>query len=218
MTELDRKAWLFAFCFCGVLATGAATAGPPDPANSECPGPCIMIVGHNGVVGDPAGEYCVTVRDFNNVPVVNTPVVIDFSNCDVDLCADQMDSDVHVDCGLQTLRRQTDAAGRACFRVIGKTRPGLGCTGAPNPCVEVFWDTGFLCALYPPTFDLVNEPGTGVSGNDLSEFLHQFLDCGVYLTRIDYNGNKEIDGDDLAQFLRVFFAGGSVRNCPGKCP
>jgi hypothetical protein len=219
MNGLVRKFAPFAFCFCGLLAAGVATAGVPDPPNAECSAPYVRIVGHNGAVGDPAGEFCATIRDFNNVPVVNATVVIDFSSCDVQLCVDQMDPAVIVDCVSQTVHKRTDAAGRCCFRVIGKRRD-LDCAPKPNPCVGVFADGVFICALYAPTFDLENEPGAGVSGNDLSRFLHLFLDCGVYLTAIDYNGNLSMDGDDLSQFLSVFFGAGSAQNCPstGKCP
>jgi hypothetical protein len=210
MTGLVRKATLLAVA--GLLAASAAMAHVPDPANSECPSPCIKVVGHDGTVGDPMGEYCITIRDFNNVPIENSSVVIDFSNCDIQLCVDQKDPDVIVDCVSMTVRKLTDVNGVACFRVIGKRRD-TDCAAKPNPCVEVFADGVFICALYAPVFDLENEPGAGVSGNDLSRFLHLFLDCGVYLTAIDYNCNKEMDGDDLSQFLAGFFNGGSVLNC-----
>ena len=196
----------------------SARGGPPDPANSECPAECIKVVGHDGVLGDAIGKYCVTIRDFNNVPVPNATVTVEFSNCgDIQLCADQKDPDVIVDCVAQTVRKLTDVDGRACFRVIGRRR-NVDCAPKPNPCVEVFWDGTFICALYAPVFDLVNEPGVGVSGNDLSEFLHLFFDCGVYLTAIDYNCNATVDGDDLSEFLRAFFGGGSALGCDSKCP
>ena len=208
-----------ALCWC--LTGAVAVAGPPDPANSTCPGPCIRVVGHDGIVGDPVGEYCVTIRDFNNVPVVNDLVRVDFSACGVQLCTDQLDPAVTVDCVAQTLSKRTDAAGRACFRVIGNRQPGIGCTAVPFPFAEVFSEGfGFICALYTPTYDLVNEAGVGLSGGDLSEFLHLFLDCGVYLTAIDYNCNSSQDGDDLAQWLGVFFGGRSAQGCSSaaKCP
>jgi hypothetical protein len=215
-----RMASGVALCWC--LTGAVAVAGPPDPANSECPGPCIRVVGHDGVVGDPVGEYCVTIRDFNNVPVVNDLVRVEFAGCGVQLCADQLDAAVSVDCVAQTLSRRTDALGRACFRVIGNRQPGIDCTpGPPFPCVEVFsGGLGFICNLYAPTYDLVNEAGVGLSGSDLSEFLHLFLDCGVYLTALDYNCNSTSDGDDLAQWLGVFFGGRSAQGCPpaAKCP
>src|SRR5436190_22046065 len=216
MTGLVRKATLLAVC--GLLAASAALAHVPDPANSTCPGPCIKVVGHDGSVGDPLGAYTVTIRDFNNVPIENSSVVIDFSNCDVQLCVDQKDPNVIVDCVSQTVRKLTDVNGHASFRVIGKRR-NTDCAVKPNPCTEVFADGVFICALYSPAYELVNEAGVGMSGNDLSTFLHLFLDCGVYLTAIDYNCNSVQDGDDLSPFLAGFFGGGSVQNCnPPKDP
>jgi hypothetical protein len=120
MTGLVRKATLLAVC--GLLAASAALAHVPDPANSDCPGTCIKVVGHDGSVGDPLGQYCITIRDFNNVPIENSSVVVDFSNCDIQLCVDQKDPDVIVDCVSQTVRKLTDVNGVACFRVIGKRR------------------------------------------------------------------------------------------------
>ena len=208
------------FAICGMLAAADADAGFPDPANSDCPGPAILIVGQNGAVADPLGEYCVTIRDFTNTPVENALVTINFSNCgDIQLCTDQLDPAITVDCIAQTLNRHTDAAGRACFRVIG-TRRDFDCATKSSSCVEVFWDGTFICALYAPVFDLVPEAGPGLTGADLSRFLHLFLDCGVYLTAIDYNHNGVSDGDDLSQWLTAFFRAGSSVACPpaARCP
>jgi len=216
MTGLVRKAMLLAVC--GLLAASAAVAHVPDPANSTCPAPAIKVVGTDGTVGDPLGAYTVTIRDFNNVPIENSSVVIDFSNSDVQLCTDQKDPDVIVDCVSQTVRKLTDVNGHATFRVVGKRR-NVDCAAAAPTGVQVFADGVFICGLFSPVYDLVNESGVGMSGNDLSMFLHLFLDCGHYLTAIDYNGNTVQDGDDLSQFLAGFFGGGSVQNCnPGKDP
>ena len=190
--------------------------GPPDPSNSECGGPCIKVVGHDGTVGDPIGQYCITIRDFNNTPIPNASVPIDFSRCDIQLCAEQKDPGVIVDCVAQTLRKLSDVHGEACFRVIGSRR-NVDCSAKPmSPCAEAFWEGTFLCGLSAPVFDL--DPVAGVSGSDFSEFLHLFFDCGVYLTAIDYNCNGVNDGDDFGQFLKVFFAGGSALGCDSKCP
>ena len=214
---MKRLATLAAVIIAVTAVANSARGGLPDPSNSECQGPAIKVVGHDGTVGDPLGQYCITIRDFNNVPVPNATVTVDFSNCDIQLCADQKDPDVIVNCGAQTLRKLSDVNGRACFRVIGRRR-NIDCAPKPTPCVEVFWDDAFLCGLYAPVFDLVDEPGVGMTGNDLSEFLHLFFDCGVYLTAIDYNENGTTDGDDFSQFLKAFFAGGSVLGCGSKCP
>ena len=224
MNDPVRRATLLAVC--GLLVAGVAMAGVPDPKNTQCRNAakgtaldaCIQIVGHDGVVGDTQGEYCIIVRDFNNVPIQYASVVIDFSNCDTQLCVDQKDPAVIVDCISQTVRKLTGANGIACFRVIGKRR-AVDCAARPTPCAEVFTDGVFSCALYTAVYDLVNEAGVGVSGNDLSEFLHLFFDCGVYLTAIDYNCNRVNDGDDLSKFLAVYLNAGSALNCdPPKNP
>jgi hypothetical protein len=214
---MKRLATLTAVFIAVTAVANSARGDPPDVTNFECSGPFIKVVGHDGVVGDPIGEYCVTARDFNNVPIPNAPITVDFSNCDIQLCADQKDPGVTVDCTAQTVRRLTDVNGVACFRVIGRRR-SVDCAVKPTPCVEVFFEGTFVCALFAPVFDLVDEPGVGVTGNDLSEFLHLFLECGVYLTAIDYNGNRLTDGDDFSQFLKAFFAGGSALGCDSKCP
>jgi hypothetical protein len=160
----------------------------------------------------------VTIRDFNNVPIANSSVVIDFANSDIQLCVDQKDANVIVDCVSQTVRKLTDVNGQACFRVVGKRR-NVDCAIKPANPVSVYADGVFICSLFAPVFDLTNEAGVGVSGNDLSDFLHLFFDCGAYITAIDYNCNGLTDGDDLSQFLGAFFGGGSVLDCdPGKDP
>src|SRR5438093_12438986 len=137
MTGLVRKATLLAVC--GLLSAGAAIAHVPDPVNSDCPASCIKVVGSDGTVGDPIGQYCVTVRDFNNVPIENSLVVIDFSNCDIQLCIDQKDPDALVDSISQTVRKLTNVNGIACFRIQGKRRP-VSCAVKPINCVEVLAD------------------------------------------------------------------------------
>jgi hypothetical protein len=224
MTGLVRKATLLAVC--GLLSAGAAIAHVPDPVNSECPATCIYVVGHNGVVGDPVGNFCVTVRDFNNVPIENSSVVIDFSHCDLQLCIDQKDPDALVDCVSQTVRKLTNVNGQACFRVLGKSRPALGCGGQPPGCVQILADGVFLCALNAPTFDLVNAAdGSGLGAADLSAFLSAFF-CGTNPVRADYICDGTVGAGDLSKWLSVFFAANSAQNCPPpkdpnvgpKCP
>ena len=199
----------------------------PDPANSECPPQgWIYVVGHDGTVGDARGEFCIIVRDFNNVPIENSSAVLDFSGCDIQLCIDQLDPDVIVDCVSQTVRKLTDLGGKACFRVIGKSRSGLGCGGQPPRCVQIFADGVFLCSLSAPTFDLVNNPdGSGVGAEDLAAWLSAYF-CGSNPVRADYLCDGAVGATDLARWLTVYFALGSSLNCPPpkdpvngpKCP
>jgi hypothetical protein len=232
MTGLVRKATLFAMC--GLLAAGVAMAHVPDPTKCECPPDgWIYVVGHDGNCNDGVGAFCVTIRDFNQLPIENASVVIDFSACDLQLCIDQLncvDPDplrpTFVDCNSQTVRRLTNAAGQACFSISGKSRDGLGCGGAAPGCVKVYADGVFICALSAPTFDLVNDAdGSGLGAGDLSNWLTLFF-CGNSPIRGDYICDGSVGADDLSKWLTVFFGAGSVLNCPPpkdpqvgpKCP
>jgi len=254
MTGLVRKATLLAVC--GLLASGVAVANVPDPDNSEChnvgaeslvpailcPGVTgnfsIYVVGNTGGTVDPLGRFCVTVRNFNNQPIANSSVVLDFSDCDVQLCYDQLPAagdTIVVDCVSKTVRKNTNASGVACFRVRGKTYgpyPLVGCASAPAPikdCVKIFADGVLLCTADAPTFDLVSQLGQdGLNPNDLSAFLRLQLLCGGSNTRANYScTNHTVDPNDLSIFLRAqLLFGGSSTNCAGakdiqvgpKCP
>lgn len=232
MNGLVRKAMLLAVC--GLLTAGVAVANVPDPANSECtsvgaaslgynPSKAVVYVaGNNGGVPDPISEFCVTVRNFNNVPIQNAVVILDFSACDLQLCTDQLDPDVTVDCVSQTVRKLSNASGVACFKVMGKSRQGQGCTGAAKDCFKVYADGVFLCSGDAPTLDLINQGGQdGVTSVDLSNFLNLWLVCGTNLARGNYAVNNQvIDSIDLSVFLNLWLvAANSSGNCAvTKCP
>jgi len=244
MNGLVRKAMLLAVC--GLLTAGVAMANVADPANSECVNTgalslglncpkAIYVVGDDGTgVADPVGQFCVTVRDFNNVPIQNSSVVIDFSNCDVQLCAEQdvpnvtdVNDGVLVDCISKTVRKLTDASGVACFAVRGKTKFTGDICAAPKSCVEVFADGVFLCALDAPTFDLITQSGEdGLNPNDLSNWLFLSFNCpdGPFRGNYDCTNQGVLDPNDLSIWLFVSFQGASAVNCSGpkdgiiKCP
>lgn len=231
MTSLtSRIASLTLFGVLGFHVAGAA--GVPDPPNADCRNVgaqslgfvCnvgIYLVGESGAgVADPLGEYCVTVRDLFNQPVANATILIDFSACGVQLCADQRDPGVVVDCANRTVRKLTDATGAACFRVVGKSAE-TGC-GGPPVCAEIWWDGTFLCSLAAMPFDLITQGGEdGVNPNDLSEWLRLFF-CADPPSRINFNcSDLNVDPNDLSVFLHAGFAAGSATNCGAfgpKCP
>jgi hypothetical protein len=243
MTGLVRKATLLAVC--GLLAASVAAANVPDPANCEavntgalslglaCP-KTIYVVGDNGTgVADPVGEFCVTVRDFNNIPIENSLAIIDFSNCDVQLCFEQdapgpdINDGVQVDCVSRTVRKLTDASGEACFSVRGKTKAFVDCT-ALKGCVEIFADGVFLAAVDAAVLDLVAQDGEdGLNPNDLSVWLFLSFNCleGPYRGNYDCTTQGLLDPNDLSVWLFVSFGGNSAANCAGaktvigpKCP
>jgi hypothetical protein len=224
------------------FAGAALFASPPDPAFCECRsvGPAslggfclegaVYVVGNTGGVPDPVGQFCVTVRDFNNVPHEGTSVVLDFADCDLQLCADQLDPDVIVDCVSHTVRKLSDVNGVACFSVQGTSRPpaSLGCGVTRRDCAQVFADGVYICSADAPTFDLVGQAGEdGLNPNDLSEFVNQWLVCATNNPRCNYDcANQVLDPNDLSYFVAVWLSrGGSTTNCAGatsnegpKCP
>jgi hypothetical protein len=172
---------------------------------------------------DPFGEFCLYARDFNNAPIPNVTVVIDFSGCDLQLCANPLDPDAIVDCVSMTVRKVANAQGVACFRVRGKSRwPQPDCSAPAANCAVVFADGVFICSLDAPTFDLVSQSGEdGLNPNDIAEWLRLAFNCpeGPYRGNYDCTNRGVLDPNDLAVFLRVHFAGGSASNCTGaKCP
>ena len=241
MTGLVRKATLF--CVCGLLTAGVALAHVPDPANSDCVNvgaatlslPCtnkaiLYTVGNSGGVPDPVGEFCLTVRDNSNIPLENSSVVIGFADCNVQLCTDQLDPDVIVDCVAKTVRKLTDANGVACFRVQGKAYSAgtLGCNVEPKDCVTVVADGVLMCTGDAPILDLVSQGGEdGLNPNDLSEFQRLWLVCGSNALRGNYDcSNQVLDPNDLSIFQQVWLVlSGTTANCAGgksnegpKCP
>src|SRR5437867_2817880 len=220
MTGLVRKATIF--CVCGLLAASAALAHVPDPTKCQC-GPIggggkgalnhIYLVGTNLSTPDPKGLYCVTVRDANNVPIENSLVLIDFSQClDAQLCYYPLgsypgDPNLTVDCVAGTVRKLTNAQGQACFDLIGKSRapvPALSCSFAQaSNCVRIYADGVHLCDAIAPTFDLVNEAigGDKISLNDLAEWGRLFF-CpnNPYFPRADYFADGIINLNDLANW------------------
>ena len=232
MTRLARR--IASLTLLGVVGLPVApSAGVPDPANAECRNvgaqslgfSCsagIYIVGENGTgVADPLGEYCVIVRDLLNQPVPNATILIDFSACGVQLCADQHDPGVVVDCVNRTVRKVTDATGTACFRVVGKSA-NTGC-GDPLLCAGIWWDGVFLCSVAALPFDLISQGGEdGMNPNDLSEWLRLFFNCADASSRINYQcSDTYVDPNDLSVFLSAGFAAGSATNCGAlgsKCP
>jgi hypothetical protein len=209
-------------CLAVILATAAllglttaVAASPPDPANSYAP-PLITIVGL-GPDGsaDPLGTFTVVVRDFNNVPMRNVDVVLDFSRCpDIRLCADPHDPSVTVDCIAHTLMKLSDANGQATFRVVGFAANQGGSPGSIGTSLDVFADGVFINAVRVAALD---QNGGGVNGVDLSLFLADYF-SGQAFARSDFDGNGTIDGNDLSLWLAAFFAGGSTISGGTACP
>lgn len=196
----------------------AVAMPPPPPDVTNCVVPDhVVVVGSDGSSADPFGALSVVIRDLNNTPQPNAPVVVSFANCPyVELCPDQLDPGVMVNCADRTLRAMTDAQGVARFSVVGAASPAA-CTSDLLSRVEFFWDNAYLGAPRVAVLDLNGSPG--LTGDDLAVFLGSFLGCNAYSPHLDYNGNGAMDGNDLSVWLGAFFGGRSTAGCSAApCP
>ncbi len=210
MTGLVRKATLLAVC--GLLAASAAMASVPSPANSDKPS-CFGLVGSNTGTIDPAGEFCVTVRDLANLPINNSLVVVDLSGCSGLYICDNNEMGLTVDCGTQTVRGFTGAGGVICFRIKGYANNGpFGDTSPVNPfnCAKIYAD-GVL--LNSPSVYAYDHDGNGLLINDLSPQLGDFFGASNPASRSDINCDGANLPNDWSLFLDVYFLDGSIENC-----
>ena len=205
----------FAALTCGFVSP--VRAGLPPYSNSTIPA-MIPVVGRdpNGVP-DPIGEVTVVVRDFANNPIEGAMVVLDFSACtELRICADAHVAGVFVDCPTRTVRRLSDAAGRAVFRVVGWSTAVPGTPGAPHNSGKIYADGVLLGSVSVAIYDL---DAHGLSPSDLSAWLADFF-SGNNPARDDYDGTGLVTAGDLGKWLGAFFAAGSITNCSpdGSCP
>ncbi|MBI5168337.1 MAG: hypothetical protein HZA61_02495 [Candidatus Eisenbacteria bacterium] len=210
---MKRFACTFALLLCATAAA-PAVADLWWPANSTIPSR-ITIVGWSGARPDAAvGQFEVVVRDLANNPVPGSVVVIDFSSLpEVHLASDQMDAAVLTNCAQHSVRRFTDAAGRAVFTVMGH---GGNATLAPGPLRAHIYADGVL--LGSPLVAILDVDGSGGAGaNDVALFLDSFAlpqPPGCF----DYDGSEFVGANDLAVWLNAAGLAGSAVTAPGICP
>lgn len=197
--------------------TPPARADVPSPSNSTTPH-CISVLGYDasGVL-DPIGEFTVIERDLANQPIRNGLIVVDFSDCpELRFCADQHQPGVIVHCPTRTVRRFTDANGRATFRVAGWFVPTPPPPDTPYNSAKIFAD-GVLFGR--PSIQIYDLDGNGLGAADLSLWLADLF-SGNNPPRGDYDCSGSLGASDLSQWLTVYFANGSPANCsPAEvCP
>ena len=205
-----------------VAALASAFAPPagadlPEPPNSTIPS-CIPIMGHNSAgIPDPQSQVEVIHRDLANNPIAGALVVLDFSSVpELRLCSDDHDPNMIVDCPTRTVRKLTDANGRATFRVMGWSIAAPGSPGAPYHSARVFAD-GVL--LGTPSVSIFDLDRNGLSAADLGSWLADFF-SGNDVARGDYDCTGSVGASDLGRWLGAYFASGSTANCSpeGPCP
>jgi len=197
--------------------TPPARGDVSSPANSTTPH-CISVVGHDASgVPDPIGEFTVINRDLANQTIKNALIVVDFSDCpELRLCADQHQPGVIVDCSNRSVRRFTDANGRATFRVAGWVVATSAPPVAPYNRAKIYAE-GVL--LGTPSIQIYDLDGNGLGAADLSVWLEDFF-SGNNLHRGDYDCSGSLGANDLSQWLTAYFANGSPANCSSAevCP
>lgn len=191
--------------------------GIPHPSCSTIPA-TILVVGIDAAgTPDPAGEFSVEVRDFYNRPLGGITVTVDFSQCgEVRLCSDPHDAAAIVHCPTQTVRKETNTAGRATFRVVGGSNAAPGAPGALGPCAHFYFEGVHGGVARVAIYDLVGNNGLGSS--DLSAWLSDFFGP-LSPPRSDFDGSGSLGAADLSLWIKTFFDGGSQFGCPtAHCP
>jgi hypothetical protein len=215
MTGLVRKASLLSAC--GLVVAAAAMAGVPSPGFSTKPA-YIDVIGTNSGTPDPGGSFTVIVRDFNNVAISNSQVVVDFIACtDMNLCTALVGA-VTQDCPTRTIRGFTDGTGSITFNIIGAGKNSGNAPGPGAGCANIIADG---VSLIHPTVTTVDENGAtvgnGVGGSDLAAWISDFGNVGTsgYKGRSDFNHDGTLGGTDLALWISKFGSGASVSGCFG---
>ena len=198
-----------------VFAVTSAWAGIPGWVNSTAPD-CITLVGSNGLVpAAGAGAFEVVVRDLANNTVAGIPVVIDLSPCaDLELCADQMDPAVTVDCPAKTVRKLSNAAGVAQFTILGGSN-GAGHASTLLNGGRIF--VGGVLIKLPTVSALDLDGASGLGAGDLSAWLTDF-GSGQPYGRSDYDCSGNLGAGDLSLWLSVFASGTITSSCGASCP
>ena len=199
----------------------------PAPVRAACPvpdpsscilAPCLSVVGHNGLVADPAGTYTITVMCDPVTPLAGVPVTLIFDACsDIAICTQQLDPTKTVTCGVgvKQISGLTDALGNITFTVIGGGTP-IDFSSPTCMTVTAGVPPVVIGSVAVSAFDLDGIGGVGA--NDLSIF---FLDFGTGnpLPRSDYDCTGNVGANDFSFWLTIFGGGQSAGGCTGvMCP
>jgi hypothetical protein len=222
MTGMIRKATILVAL--GLVASSAAMAGIPSPANSTIPA-CIKVVGTNSVgVADPVGLSSVTVLDVAGNPVANAEVTLDFAACnDMKVCTvGSVGTVPPVTTVVPVVSAFTNAQGVATFTVVGAAmHPGTpGFAGPGADCIEIRAAGILLGYATSIEFDLDGAfgaySGNGVAIVDLPTWLLDWAGgTAPYVGRADYNCSGDVSILDLPEWLLVWGPLGSAFGCPG---
>lgn len=210
------KPLAFFLALLAAMLVAPPALGDPSPAYSSVP-PWLTVVTPHPWGFAPGDYYTVQVRDELGVPMPGVPVVLDFGGCHhVRFASEQsLPADVVADCGADTMRAITDAAGTATFVVYGSVvdrAPAVSDAG----CVTVY--AGFPRVLIGQSsvrsYDL--DGVNGLTANDLYLWRCDF-GYGEYRARSDYDGVGGVTAADLALWLTKYFAAKGNGRTAARC-
>ena len=213
-----------------LLARPAASAGPPDPAQSTVPR-YVRVVGTSQGIPDRTGRYTVVLRDAAAAVCPGVPVTLDFGNCSDTRLAMNQAPDAMLLCTNDAITVVTNALGEATFTVVGASGVwlcgGTGCPpGAGAGCVRICAGGVPLGNATAVVYDLDGvSPGAedGINALDI-DFVRNEIACaglgGPYHGRVDYNMDGFVSGVDLATYrllvlIPAMVGGGSRQGSGG---
>ena len=154
------------------------------------------------------------MRDLANNPLVGAVVTIELLSCpDLDICADQLDPGVRVNCTAKTIQKFANELGQVSFTLLGGGNGGQAATTAA--AVRIFANGVLLRTARFATYDLDGLGGVGAG--DLSVWLSDF-GSGTTWSRSNFDGDGNLGAFDLSMWLTAFAAGGSTQSCVASCP
>jgi len=222
MTRMVMLVVLAASWGLGVAPAVAANRLPadvPPPSHHTIPD-YIDVVGRgpDGRPDSTRGTFVIVIRDMGNNPIPGAQVIVDLGGCpDIQIDRQQWPSLI-ADCPTKTVRRFTDANGRATFCIVGA---GANLGGAPGPgagCVSVQVDGMGVKQLTATATD--ENGGVTNPGVDLTDIRACLLDwgSGQYFGRSDFDHDGLLGLPDLIVLLRVWGSGTSVFGPNALCP
>lgn len=205
-------------CFAAALAASlfapSAFADFPSPFSWTVPAH-VNLVGSNGAVPAPAGQFEIVARDLAGLPIPGADVLLDLSGlADMHFCLDQADPAFTLRCLQRTIGKHTDVDGRVTFVISGG---GNGTPVSVSGSAKLYGDGVLLTGAGFSLAAFDQDGSGGVSGNDLSLWLGDFGQ-GLSAQRGDFDGSGALGGNDLSLLIHAFGSGEQVQSCTTVCP
>jgi len=203
------------------ISPSIASAKLPSAANSTFPRDGIYLVGFsalNAPEPDPAGEFAITARGADNLPVQGATITVNFNSCtsDIVLSGVQTYPGTSILCNgpLGVVSGQTNSLGIVRFRILGGATGGG--SGAFTSCADIRGNGVFLTLVEVAALDQVGDLD-GLKPNDLAAAIAD-VNSGSTAARLDYDFDGHVLPNDLAILIHRLNMGGSEQNTGAICP